>query len=86
MFLYFIMNNFITIENQGENSYSALKENESMNSNSCMIKSKSSNPMAGSKEFSERYEGKDLVTKSLILTTSIIGMILLYTMLNKKIK
>lgn len=79
------MNNYITIENQGENSYSAMKENEYLSPKSCIIKSKHTNPVAGSIESNNKHKDNDLVTKVLILTTSVIGMVLLYYVVSNKI-
>ena len=76
----------ITIENFGGNGYVALKENESINFNSCIITQKTDTPFSGSKIMDGEIDyllNDDITTKFYVVSLSAIGLYIFYRLLSK---
>lgn len=75
----------VTIENFGGSVYTALKADENIHSNSCIIDKKIFNPFSGSKEndINTNSLNDDIATKFYILSVSVIGLYIFYKVLLK---
>jgi hypothetical protein len=74
----------ITIENFGDSTYTALKEDDNCQGNTCVINEQIYNPYPGSKIITNDYIlTDDYTTKLFLFSISIIGLYTFYKVLLK---